>query len=74
MVPLFTTLLIVCFLKLPLINSWFFLRWIKTIRNIFEREHIAVNGKTRRHSLEIDIQASMHMVSTWPTENNLVLA
>lgn len=51
-----------------------FSRWIKTIRNIFDREHISVDGKALRRSFDGDIQSSIHMVSAWSNENNLVLA
>ena len=51
-----------------------FSRWIKTIRNIFEREHISIDGKTLRRSFDGDKQTSIHMVSAWSNENNLVLA
>jgi predicted transposase YbfD/YdcC len=50
-----------------------FLKWVSTIRSVFDHELIAVDGKTLRRSHDGDNKAAIHMVSAWATQNNLVL-
>ena len=51
-----------------------FLSWMKSISNILKGEVVAIDGKTLRHSYDIESgKAAIHMVSAWATENRLVL-
>lgn len=51
-----------------------FLNWIKSINQMTNREVIAIDGKSLRHSYDKEAGLSaIHMVSAWATENRLVL-
>ncbi len=50
-----------------------FLKWVNSIRCVMGKEVVAVDGKTLRRSHDGGNNAAIHMVSTWATENILVL-
>lgn len=51
-----------------------FFEWIKSIREVFEREGISIDGKKIRHSYDnASGKSAIHMVSAWATESELVL-
>ena len=51
-----------------------FLNWIKSINQMTNREVIAIDGKSLRHSYDKEAGLSaIHMVSAWATSQRLVL-
>ena len=51
-----------------------FTKWIGSLTAGFEREVVAIDGKTVRRSLDRGREQSpLHMVSAWPSEQGLVM-
>lgn len=51
-----------------------FLNWMRSISKIFQKEVIAIDGKTLRHSYDSSLdKGAIHMVSAWANANRLVL-
>jgi predicted transposase YbfD/YdcC len=48
-----------------------FMNWVRSIRKVYEREIIAIDGKTVRGHFKTGSKA-LHVVSAWATENRLV--
>ena len=51
-----------------------FTNWCQCIRNLFNKEHIAIDGKTARasHDKSRD-KSAIHVVSAWSVQNGIVL-
>lgn len=51
-----------------------FLRWVREICQLTNREVVPIDGKTLRHSYDTELgQSAIHMVSAWAASNRLVL-
>lgn len=52
----------------------FFVQWVQTLHRVREGSHIAIDGKTLRHSFdEASGAKAIHMVSAWLSDAGLVL-
>ncbi|MBN1563921.1 MAG: ISAs1 family transposase [Anaerolineae bacterium] len=51
-----------------------FLGWIQAVFDVTEGQVIAIDGKTGRGTCDAQGQATLHLVSTWATVNQLTLA